>query len=1243
MTQRDDTDTPDPTKPRDVPDFEESVFSIDGSDFGLDSVMLQVGGLPKLQVELPAPQSRFGDGDRFEILEVLGHGGMGVVYLVRDHTMDRKCVFKFIRPLSSHPLEQQTAAFEKEARLTAKLRHDNIITIYDFGVWREQIPYLVLEYLRGRPLREHLEERGQLDAEEAVAIIRQVAQALQHAHARGVLHRDLKPDNIFVLDSGRVKVLDFGVAIFDPDASSATDSTTDVAALLTDDSVNIAGSPPYMAPEQWLGITDSRTDVWALGVILFEMLTGRRPFESRDFSQLRREIIDAEPAPTLWRHREELPEVLVRLVERALAKDPEDRFESMSALLASLEHFSWTLETSPLHLPYRGAEPFRGEDSPWFFGRKEILHRLQSMLTVRPLIVLVGAPSSGKSSLIDAGLIPLLGPEWQITRMVPGRSPLRNLLRRLDADVTIDALSEAPSLAEEALRARTNEGAQHLFLIDRFEEVFSAPKSEQQTLAAALLSMTEDPEAPQHLLLVLRDDALDQLATLPALALEASTHMLLLPPQLSPDALRAAILRPARRLSHSLDAPLIDALIDDLTDLPAPLSLLQLVALRLWERRPEHSHALTLKDLDALGGVEAIAKAHAEGVIKKFLRSEDVDIARRLLTCLSRSPEGLTRPELYDDQEKESPILEHLIQHRLVTTLEHHNPPHFALAWGSLLDEWVQGLHVTPQERPKTAAKASHGAASSSPRLMLLAMLMTVLAAGLLIWSLGMQSSELPRLGSHTVLPKITRDASGPDLSPASKDIVEAHATPDTTSPVDADVTPSITSPVDATPDIQAASDAADLDVQTSPSSACSEQLERLTSTVCRLSCRATAGKLKKLHAQCPLKRVDREGVYQLLKCCAHKNSYGEVFELRRSFLEEFLKDTGSSRNKKFLARVDAMIDAEIIEELYVTDGLHRNLEPFRSAKSAWSKRVRRSKLPFLVIGHARPSSDGRHKRDPEISLRRAIIVSRALARASGDKTSAGLKKFCVQKNTSKPTDQGQATIHELRGAAGFIDSTCKLQCLDGYRDCDGILETGCEVNLNDDDGNCGSCGQSCAAGQRCCDGACSTLDSDRAHCGACGTACAPGDDCCGGACQNLQSNPTHCGGCGRTCDEKDNCCGGTCVTLSTNPNHCGACDLTCDAGDNCCNSSCFDLSLDEQHCGACNRTCGVGQQCCGGGCIDPKTNRAYCGGCTESCNIDQACCDGLCVNFESDKKHCGSCNKTCRSNQRCVRGVCTQ
>ena len=272
----------------------------------------------------------------YGIVSSLGAGGMGEVYRARDESLGREVAIKVLpKELASDP--DRLRRFEQEARAAAALNHPNILAVYGFSTTEEHAPYLVTELLQGQTLRERLQQ-GEIPVRKAVEFALQTARGLAAAHDRGIVHRDLKPENLFLTRDGVVKILDFGLAkLIVPEASSsptpmATASFTEVGMVL--------GTAGYMSPEQVRGqLVDHRSDIFSLGTILYEMLSGKRAFEGKTAADTMSAILKEEPAELSASGRS-LPPALGRIVNRCLEKDPAERFQSARDLAFNLELLS---------------------------------------------------------------------------------------------------------------------------------------------------------------------------------------------------------------------------------------------------------------------------------------------------------------------------------------------------------------------------------------------------------------------------------------------------------------------------------------------------------------------------------------------------------------------------------------------------------------------------------------------------------------------------------------------------------------------------------------------------------------------------------------------------------------------------------------------------------------------------------------------------------------------------------------
>src|SRR5262247_3322472 len=284
----------------------------------------------------------------YRILSKLGAGGMGEVYLAEDTKLGRKVALKLL------PAEFTTDAvrvrrFEQEARAASALNHPNIITIHEIGEVRTEAGathYIVTEYVEGETLRQRLmkELQGRLSLAEALDMAPQIAAALATAHEAGIAHRDIKPENVMVRRDGIVKVLDFGLAKLTESASPLVDSQAPTLAKDNTDAGVVMGTPRYMSPEQARGEkVDVRTDIFSLGAMLYEMVTGRKPFEGETVSDVIAEILKSEPPP-LKEVRPELPSELQRIVSKALAKERGGRYQVINDLEFDLRSLKRKLE-----------------------------------------------------------------------------------------------------------------------------------------------------------------------------------------------------------------------------------------------------------------------------------------------------------------------------------------------------------------------------------------------------------------------------------------------------------------------------------------------------------------------------------------------------------------------------------------------------------------------------------------------------------------------------------------------------------------------------------------------------------------------------------------------------------------------------------------------------------------------------------------------------------------------------------
>ncbi|MCC7542322.1 MAG: serine/threonine protein kinase [Deltaproteobacteria bacterium] len=291
--------------------------------------------------------------ERYRIVRKMGEGGMGAVYEVEHVQLGRKLALKTLHPELARSADV-VARFQREARAAAAVGSPHIVDVVDLGA-ADGSPFIVMEFLDGGSLRDLLEEQGQLAIPRVLAIVTQCCKALAKAHAKGIVHRDLKPDNIMLVDRDGgdfVKLVDFGIAKLVED-SIALDAVATTRTGIT------MGTPQYMSPEQIAGASDidARADVWAMGAVLFELLTGKPPFEATTMPMLAVKI-HSEKTPSVRELRPAIPARLDAIVQKALAKERDDRFATIAELGAVIH----ALKMSPAATTRKPAGAFQFEE-----------------------------------------------------------------------------------------------------------------------------------------------------------------------------------------------------------------------------------------------------------------------------------------------------------------------------------------------------------------------------------------------------------------------------------------------------------------------------------------------------------------------------------------------------------------------------------------------------------------------------------------------------------------------------------------------------------------------------------------------------------------------------------------------------------------------------------------------------------------------------------------------------------------
>ena len=535
----------------------------------------------------------------YELREQVGGGDLGVVYRAYQPSVGREVAIKAIRPeLVNQP--SFVRGFEAEAQQVAQLEHPHLVPLYDY--WRDpEGAYLVMRWLRGGSLRQAL-DRGPWNLEPATRVVSQVAGALAYAHRQGVVHRNVKPANVLLDGDGNAYLSDFGIA----------------ARLAgSEERAPVTSSPAYVSPEELAGEPlTPRSDIYGLGLLTFELLTGQRP------------PMDG-PLPPVRSARPELPPALDEVVACATAADPDERYESVdrfsAAFDAAVGRTAPAAETyTPAENPYKGLRAFGEADAADFYGRDALVGELARALVDHRLVAVVGPSGIGKSSVVKAGLIPSLrrgalpgSEQWLVTDMFPGSYPYEELAAALlrvaveRPDDLVEQLARDELGIRRVVKRILPAGSELLLVVDQFEELFTLTADEEmrRRFLAGLTALAADPRSRVRVLVTLRADFLDHPLRYPEFGelLRAGLVAVAAP---SEDELAEAIERPARRVGVRYEPGLVSQIVADVRDQPGALPLLQYALTELFAART--SDTLTLEGYVATGGVVGALGRRAE-------------------------------------------------------------------------------------------------------------------------------------------------------------------------------------------------------------------------------------------------------------------------------------------------------------------------------------------------------------------------------------------------------------------------------------------------------------------------------------------------------------------------------------------------------------------------------------------------------------------------------------------------------
>jgi WD40 repeat protein len=538
---------------------------------------------------------------------------MGEVWRAFDLKLRVDVALKALRAeLLEHERARET--LRQEVRAAREVISPNVCRVFDL-LELDDRELVSMEYIDGTTLAGILRSRSPLELEEAREIASQFLAGLEAIHQAGLVHRDVKPENVMITRSGRVVVMDFGIAKGLAEARTGT----------------VAGTPAYMAPEQERGEgVDARADVFSAGVVLAEM-TAPEGIREREARLAVRLGVREEPP--------RLPETPWRAVlERAVARSPKERFASAAVLARALEEVTLRVEGAEDLRPYPGLAAFTEGDAEYFFGRELEVETMWKKLRRPHLLALIGPSGAGKSSFLRAGLLPSKPEGWGHVICTPGSAPVlslsRNLARELAGDPeAVDLLLrfDDPETAIEAVSRWRRRHDQALVIVDQFEELFTLNPPEVQSRYADLLGRLA-LEADAHVLLSMRDDFLFRCHVHEGLRPILSELTLLGPP--TGAALRRAVVQPALKCGYRFeDEGLVEEMAAEVSEERGALPLVAFAAARLWERRDREQGLLTREAYEAIGGVGGALAQHAEATLEQ-IGSERIPIAREIFRNL---------------------------------------------------------------------------------------------------------------------------------------------------------------------------------------------------------------------------------------------------------------------------------------------------------------------------------------------------------------------------------------------------------------------------------------------------------------------------------------------------------------------------------------------------------------------------------------------------------------------------------
>ncbi|MFO0659032.1 MAG: protein kinase [Polyangiaceae bacterium] len=594
----------------------------------------------------------FGPFSRVELLAA--QGAMGLVARGYNEAFDRWELLKFLRPELANEAEL-LRQFQREGRVLARLSHPNVVQVFATYQVNGQ-PCLAMEFLAGESLGGLIEKNPQgIPINQWYELFVEAARGMAAAHDLGLLHRDIKPDNLFVIPERKgstrgLKLIDFGLATAD---RSKIDLQSSDRSLLAQ---TRGGTPLYMAPELWRGEDASpRTDIFAMGMTFYNAATGGFPFQISTMPMVVMTMSSPEPFASVREARRELPPAFASIVDRALAKRKEERFASADELVAALVAAASAARPRkvPGSGPYRGLERFSAAERDVFFGRDEEIAEVLERLRNQPGVLLVGPSGAGKSSLAHAGVVPAVeegalggGLVFKSAAIEPRAHPCASLAAGLAHGTGVPEkdlltfLRTTPEKTGESLRQALPQATGLVLIVDQLEELatIATDSKEIRDFCVAIASMFEVLSPQLRVLATVRADLMDRLFALEPLRAFLTRGFYPVRP-MGEAALRRALEEPAKAAGFTLEDPKIaEAIVADVSRTSAGLPLMSFAMASWWKSRDEARKILPTSAWQSLGGLGGALAKHGDSVLESMSTEERASAAVILPRLVS--PEG---------------------------------------------------------------------------------------------------------------------------------------------------------------------------------------------------------------------------------------------------------------------------------------------------------------------------------------------------------------------------------------------------------------------------------------------------------------------------------------------------------------------------------------------------------------------------------------------------------------------------